>query len=373
VKTYGLFVVKNRREVRIIQVINQLKGGGAERLVLQLHERFLEAGHESFVISLLDENEDFSMAGIVGLGYSSPWDPRILLSLRTLLVEIEEMGPIHVLHSHLTQSQFWCGWMKRCLISGVKLITTEHDTWNSRRGKWIGKQFDRILYRHYDHLICISNGVEEAMVQNWLPQLSSKTVVVFNGVDLVKFTPPESVLSEKRKFRIISVGRLLPKKNFEVAIRACYEIKELEFEYNIYGEGASREELDNLIKELGLEENVFLRGFDEDIPARMRESDVFLLTSQWEGFGLVVAEAMATRLAVIVSDIPGVREVAGENDKTALLVNPSEVEDVAQALRRLLMDEDLRDRIAKEGKERSQMFCINKMAQKYLALYEGQI
>ncbi len=355
--------------MKIVQIINQLQGGGAERLVIQLHESFLEAGHQSYIISLLDIPEQYKCGRIFCLGAKSPWHPYLYFKIRNLILQLDVGSRIDIVHSHLTQSQFWAACIQFSIKSKFCLITTEHDTWNQRRASTMGALFDRFLYNPYDQIISISDGVHQSFIR-WFPNAEKKSVVVLNGIELNAFYKKKPI-QKKEKMRIISIGRLLPKKNFDTAIRACLLLKNKNYEYHIYGEGSSYQELKDLISNLGLEMQVDLKGHSNKIPDILAQADLFLLSSKWEGFGLVVAEAMASELPCIVSNIEGVSEVAGTNDESALLVNPKDPAEIARALDRLMEDERLRERIAKNGFEQSKKFCIHKMSQNYLKVYQS--
>lgn len=360
------------RKVRICHVINQLSGGGAERLVLQLHRYNQNHSLDSYVISLLDR-EDNVTDGVIGLDAGSPWNPKVLLKLRTLIKSWLEDGNEVILHSHLTQSQLWCSLLVQYFFPTIRLFTTEHDTWNSRRSYRLAKHFDWLLYKPYEQVISISRGVKKSL-NTWLPSTVRKSVVIYNGIDLDAFYAEEKKVF-KSPLKVISVGRLLPKKNYCTAIEALGLLRnkgydETRITYEIFGKGELEQELEALISTLGLQEQVILKGYSSCIEEEYKRRDVFLLPSLWEGFGLVVVEAMAGGLVAIVSDIDGVSEVAGKHKESSLLINPKSPEDIASQLETLINDSNLCNQLSENGQKRSKRFCVEKMAKNYLKLYE---
>jgi glycosyltransferase involved in cell wall biosynthesis len=137
----------------------------------------------------------------------------------------------------------------------------------------------------------------------------------------------------------------------------------------IAGDGISRAEFDGLINRLGLGENVLLLGWREDIPELLAVMDVFVLTSLWEGLPISVLEAMAASRPVIATDTGAVAEVITEA-QTGFLVQPRDMDLMAQKLLVLLNDEQLRKLVA--GRARDSLgdnFTVENMVRDTESLY----
>lgn len=238
---------------------------------------------------------------------------------------------------------------------------------------WFGQKLDRLLYYPYTAIVCISEGTRNSL-SAWQPTLGDKLITIQNGIDLSQYKGIANVGYEGESLVIISVGRLVPLKNYNIALRAiaslCNIRPSIKIEYRIIGTGPEETILRKEISNLKLEHCVKLLGWSDDVPLLLRQAHVFLLTSRWEGFGIVVAEAMASGLPVVVSDLPGVREVVGNDGECGYLVDPNSVEAITARLCKLASDHRQRATMGKRGRQRVQRFSIDKTVQGYMKLYE---
>jgi glycosyltransferase involved in cell wall biosynthesis len=140
----------------------------------------------------------------------------------------------------------------------------------------------------------------------------------------------------------------------------------------IIGDGPLRESLESLVAELGLIERVMFLGtlHDNDIPNFMRAADVFVLSSAWEGFGLVVAEAMATEKVVVATNSGGVKEVV---DNCGFLVPPQNSEALAYALEKALnMTSEQAKVIGEKSRKRIvENFSLDSVVERWLEIYSA--
>ena len=142
---------------------------------------------------------------------------------------------------------------------------------------------------------------------------------------IAKVAEAEREKPKKRKFTIVAVGRLVEAKRFDRLINVCGMLKQNHYDVDtwIIGEGHLRNELEDQIKELHLQDNVFLLGFKNPPYAYMREADLFVSTSDVEGYPLVVCEAMTLGLPIVATKITGPMELL-ENNRYGLLVEKKE-------------------------------------------------
>jgi len=131
-------------------------------------------------------------------------------------------------------------------------------------------------------------------------------------------------------------------------------------------------ELKQLISLLNLKEKIVLPGFiaDRDLPAMYSAAELLIFPSLYEGFGLPVLEAMACGTPVICSNTSSLSEVAGD---AAILVNPYDEEEIAQAMKRVLSNPDLREKMKRKGLERAKLFSWEQTAKKTLKVYQGVV
>jgi glycosyltransferase involved in cell wall biosynthesis len=131
-------------------------------------------------------------------------------------------------------------------------------------------------------------------------------------------------------------------------------------------------EMKALTRDLGLEDRVRFLEDRTDIPNLLHEADIFALTSRFEGFGLVVVEAMAAGLPVVASNLDGPAEII-EHGVNGLLFESESDADLAAKLRTLIEDEEFSSRIARAGGERAHTFDIGTMRNKYYEMYQTMV
>lgn len=180
------------------------------------------------------------------------------------------------------------------------------------------------------------------------PSIQKKGVVLPNPVDASRIPAPYEGEREKR---FVAVGRLEPQKNFSMLIRAFAEFnKEIHgYKLTIYGEGKERDELENLIKDLGMQNDIELPGRDRDVLNKINNAAAFILASDYEGMPNALIEAMCMGMPVISTDCPsgGPRELI-MNNYNGLLVPVSDDGKLSQALKKIT-DTEFSDKIGRNA------------------------
>lgn len=201
------------------------------------------------------------------------------------------------------------------------------------------------LYRHSEKVVAVSNGVANEF-RDALELPSNTVMTIYNGVDGDAIRSKTSQRPESRFAEVfdalprpitIAVGRLEPQKAHEDLVAAFALLSvELRGSLIILGEGSRREMLSSLATELGLDSALHLPGHMENPWWFMARSDVFALSSHYEGFGLVLIEALACEVPVVSTDCPsGPREIL-ENVASAQLVPVGDPAALSSALAAIL-------------------------------------
>lgn len=210
---------------------------------------------------------------------------------------------------------------------------------------------------------------------------SEKVRTVYGGVDLDRFNtfaPPEAVRSVKEKYGIrggavLFVGNLNPKKNIITLIKAFAKLRAqglTGYQLVLVGQHSSyREELMRAIEERSLTPHVIFTGHRShaELPLVYRAVDLSVFPSLFEGFGLPVLESMACGTPVVASNVTSIPEVAGD---AALLVDPLDPDQIAEAMATLLTDNSLRRSLIERGLQRSQRFSWKEAAHRILGAYK---
>lgn len=185
-----------------------------------------------------------------------------------------------------------------------------------------------------------------------------KLRLIPNGVNLESFgatseardTYRKNVLSteNRKEICVAMVGRLWEQKNplcLVEAAKRVFEKTHLPVKFFFAGDGELKEEVEKKIKEYKLDGKVAVLGWRSDVPALLASVDIFVLPSLWEGMPLAILEAMASSLAVVVSDIPGNHDLV-DHDMDGRLFKPNDPKDLSIQLLELIEDENLRQRLA---------------------------
>jgi glycosyltransferase involved in cell wall biosynthesis len=226
---------------------------------------------------------------------------------------------------------------------------------------------DRVTAGRCRMEICVSGAV--ARFQQERTGLPSKFFrVIENGIDLAQFHPDANPRTPGA--RVLSVGRLDPQKDYATLLKAWHTVERQAraAKLAIVGEGPGRPRLEAIVRSLGLK-NVELPGFRGDIPDAMRAADVYVQSSAWEGFGLTVAEAMATALPTVVTDADSLPDLV-QHDRTGLVVPKADPAAMAAAILTLLNDDDRARRLGDAARaDALARFSVDRMVDAYAALY----
>jgi len=208
--------------------------------------------------------------------------------------------------------------------------------------------------------------------------------VVYEGVNHKKFKSEKSSYSNiYQKYKLSPMHKYVfhissetPRKNVDGLVKAFYKLKTKYKLTNLKLLKAGnpqyqrdRERLLNLIKQLGLQEDVMFLGYvpKEDLPGLYSIAELFVFPSFYEGFGLPVLEAMACGTAVITSNTSSLPEIVND---AGIMVNPHNISDLAEAMHKVLRNEELRKKMINEGLERARIFSWKTSADETLKICE---
>jgi glycosyltransferase involved in cell wall biosynthesis len=326
-----------------MQLIQSLARGGAERLTLELSLGLREAGHETFVTTLLDENSHAeleyapvaSSSMLPGKTLRWPWYlPRAASRLKGMVPEWKpDLLLIHTQNVAVVAA---------LAVPMPPVIQVVHSYWEAMPGT-PAQQWRRRMLAQWTFGRLGRRGVvvAEPLVENSVRHLGcspDRIRCVPNGIRLDRF-PFVSRNAPSAHPHIGTVGSLTGFKRPDLVIRAFALLKERMpgARLSIVGEGPLRPELERLRGDLGLAGDVEFPGVCSDIHARLASWDLYWQMSRLEGGSppLAVAEAMATGVPVVVSDVPGLREGVIDGE-TGLRVPSGDIQGVADRSAELL-------------------------------------
>jgi glycosyltransferase involved in cell wall biosynthesis len=369
-------MVRKIAEMKMLFVIWGLRPGGAERafvnIVNIIHNKIkpvvvVLGGKEGFANDLKDELE------VYYLYKKNRWDIFRLLIRLSIIMRKEKPECIISFGYYANQLVVLSRY-----ISALKTpvcISERTETVSSLEKmnfQVIRKLFLRITYKRTDKIIAVSKRTRDSLI-NHFGMHEGKVSVIYNPVDLGKIRArsfkevDHPWFNKKDNPVIIAVGRLVEEKGFSYLIRAFSMVlnEKEKARLVILGEGGERQKLEKLVLELHLKERVALLGYQQNPYKFMAKSQIFVLSSLYEGFPNVVLEAMACGVPVIATHcISGPDEIITD-EVNGLLVPVRSEESLAEAMIKLLEGPELRDRFSGAGRKRSKDFSLSKVIHKY--------
>ena len=345
--------------------------GGIEKVSYEQSKRLTESGYEIDVLtSKIGGQNEHPAKGIRVVTYPSiklaerfgvPYPIPTIKAYKKFAQVISKCDLVHA-HGHVYMSSCLAG--KLAKKYKKPFIVTQHNTFIDYQS-WLNimeKMNDFIIgksvLKHADRILTVSKETMKYVLK--LGADKSKTSVIYNGVDTNRFHSVKKGESRKKlglpkERRIIfSVRRLVYKNGVDTLIESAHLVARdnPDVLFVVVGKGPSRKLIEDRIKELGIENNIKLTGFvqDELLPVYYDAADYFVLPSaSGEGLPLVLFEAMACGLPVIATTVGGTPEIINHL-KNGVLVPPKNPEAIAEALLKLLAEEELGKSIGEEAK-----------------------
>jgi glycosyltransferase involved in cell wall biosynthesis len=361
--------------MRILHIISSLSAGGAEVYVRDLSTRMVHEGHDvciAYISSAKEVNRcveyetsfkrTLTEAGICffEIGHKCRrWQWKGGASLSRIL---EKFKP-DVIHSHLYYGLFF----KALSLTSIPLVYTHH---NQRLGK------GRFLYPFFNKIVDRYVGISIECTKALETVTSINVANIYNGVNIGRLKVKCEYDYHKTNLEALAIGTLGEQKNFRLLICACNDLlvrrNDLtdRFMLKIAGEGPQKKELHALINRLNLTANIKLLGNRQDVPQLLHGSDVFIMSSSWEGLPISLLEAMMTGLSVIVTDVGGCREVV-ESCFAGIVVPPQNIQALSEALEELIVDVEKRTVMGIRAKKNAQRFTIDHACEQHLDLYQA--
>lgn len=319
--------------------------------------------------------ENFEKEGIkvIRIAVKHKHDPRNFFHLKKILKDEK----IDILHIHVWNPASGRYAFLAANSCKVPIITTEHDPFKL---SFLKNLFKKSTLKKVQTIITVSEN-NQKILQKLYPEHKKKIKVIHNGIDtvwwqsqLLRFTDEDRKKIKKQVFLanentliIISIAELHERKGLKYLIEAIPIVakKYPETKLVIIGEGKDRKNLENLIKKLKIENHVLLAGKQKEIPKLLKSSDIFVLPSLREAFGLVILEAMITGIPAIGSKVGGIPEIV-KNGENGLLVEPKNSEKLTYILTELIAQQKKRQKFASAGpKTVLKKFTAKKMAEGY--------
>jgi glycosyltransferase involved in cell wall biosynthesis len=355
--------------MKILQVIDSLYAGGAESLLKNL---LIEAkkydDFEIDVCTLYSRNifkQDIKKAEVKVFDFGLSFKYNFVVIIK--LINLIKRGKYDLVHVHLFPADLFAAIATLFLPKRVVYVFSEHNVFNRRRSNVIFKLVDGFTYSRYKKIICVSSLVQESL-HKWIPNTRNKTVVIKNAIPV-----KELVQNKEKIYSLLFVGRLEKAKGVDIFLRAVQIISEnykRDLRVAIVGGGNLEKETKSLAKDLRVAKMIEFLGVRNDVAELMKKSKVFILPSRWEGLPIVLLEAMANGIPVVSTPVGGIPELL-KNGKDSILVEPDNPKALAEAILKLLQNENLRKNMINNAFEKvKKEYSIENYTFKLLNFYK---
>jgi glycosyltransferase involved in cell wall biosynthesis len=232
--------------------------------------------------------------------------------------------------------------------------------------KLLFKHLSKIIWKNATSVIANSEGLKQLALKSAPNQ---KIEVIYNGVDTNEFKPSRNKKYGKT-LKIICVARLIKRKGIDYLLKALGELKEIDFQLTLIGDGDQEENLKNLAKELGISKKVKFLGAvpHSKIAKHYQENDLFVLPSLNEGMSNTILEAMACGLPIITTNTGGAKELIKKN---GFKIKPGSVEELKKNIALYIGKTSLLKSQSNISRENTKKLSWKSIANNYLYIYKN--
>jgi glycosyltransferase involved in cell wall biosynthesis len=370
--------------IKLLIVIHSLKGGGAERVLINLLKG-LDRGKFSITLVLYEgvfdfpcpDNVDIEILDISASRNFFKLARGFILKIMALARSIKKHNP-DIIFSFLSSTNVTVILAREFAATKARLIISEHThpTTNLKNEMYgnITKLFMKKLYPKADKIVTVSEWIKQDLVQNFhLPENKIKAIcnpVDSENIELLSREEIENIWFKSDIPVIVAVGRLTKQKGYPYLLRAFSIVREqLSCRLLIIGEGEDKTMLDTMAKELGIEKDTIFPGFQKNPFKYMAKSSLFVLSSLYEGFPNVILEAMTLGLAIVATDCPSGPSELIDDGQNGILVPVKDEKALAHAIVEVLKNDKLREDLGREAKLKAQRFALSEITKDYQKLF----
>ncbi|WP_406683891.1 glycosyltransferase [Seonamhaeicola sp. MEBiC1930] len=362
--------------MKVLQVINSLRSGGAEKLIVDTCAKFSEKGLKVDVLLLdgaetgffkkLKENKSIN---IFSLGTENNiYNPFLIFKIKSFLKDYD------IIHAHLFPTLYWVGFANLISFKKHNIVLTEHNTTNRRRKLFLFKALDKIVYNQFNKIITISDAVDDNLKNHLGEKFRPKFIKIYNGINLESINLAKPYKKEDLHFSdadklIIQVSSFTPQKDQKTLIRAVSKLPE-SFKLILVGQGPLEDACKQIANELGITDRVHFYGQRNDVPRLLKTVDIVVLSSFYEGLSLSSIEGMASGKPFVASDVPGLTEVV---ENAGVLFEKENNKELSKAIIKLFNNNNFYHQVTETSLKKSKLFDINIMVDKYENLYNSII
>ena len=344
------------------------------------HQVHFVTSHQPVKLNFLTHNLHFHEVFVESypLFHYQPYN----LALSSKLVESVQKYNLDVLHVHYAIPHAYAAYMAKQMLKDfgidIPIVTTLHGTDITLVGSHpVYKPAVEFSINHSDAVTTVSNSLKEDTLR--LFNIKKNIEVIYNFIDFEKQVTWKAkdcmreTLADSNEKILAHVSNLRPVKRVLDVIRIFHKVQQkIPSKLVLVGDGPDKEKADLLAKELGINDKIIFLGKSDEIRKILCLTDLFLLPSETESFGLAALEAMAGHTPVISSNTGGLPEV-NFHGVTGFLSNVGDVDDMAKNAIYLLSDDARLEKFKQQAFDSAHQFSIETILPKYESMYKRVI
>jgi len=284
---------------------------------------------------------------------------------------------------HLAAMGFPVATRKPLVVTVHDMGPFTHPEFFAMAPPWIYRRSLHQVVAQADAVICVSQATADELIryvsQKYAQQISHRVHVVHEGVEPRFFESPDpdclrniGGLPDSGVPLLLTAGKISPRKNLQGVVKALAGLAQIIPHHLVAvgGDGWDMETVRDLLHDSPIADRIHLVGYvtDEQLRSLYRAASAYLHPSLFEGFGLTILEAMAAGCPVITSNVSSLPEVAGD---AAVLVDPMDVDEIAEAIRSVCQDGGFASDLAERGRARARSFTWSRCAEETAAVYRA--
>ena len=345
--------------MKIVFVTATLTSGGSERVTSLVANQLAERGHQVEIVNLNKHIVFYPIHQQVKLSFAEDEvGSSIVSKILWLRKHVKVEKPDVVIPF---MEAVYC--VTLLALIGIRVPTISSERIDPRKSPFIRNILRRIFLPLTTHLV-----VQTQDIKAFYPKfIQKKTSIIYNPVSETVFNLQE----EPKENTIISVGKLDGQKNQKLLINAFASIAEdfPDWKLVIYGEGRERDSLESLVSSFKsqVSSRILLPGRCETVIEEMNKAKVFAFSSDFEGMSNAILEAVCVGLPVVTTNVSGAAELVKDGEG-GFVVPIRDGKALADALRTILLDEQLREKMARENKARAKEFKLDMIVDQWESL-----
>jgi len=359
------------QQVNVLHVIDHMGMGGAQRIVSELLNKWDDEKIKMFCYALRKSNSPFEQNNIVLISnHKSKYSIHSFFELK----KIVKTQNIEILHLHLPKSIVYGILLKTFYCKNLKIVVHEHG--GIYENKLWYTTFLKTFQTKVDLFIAVSDAIKRVLIENAKIK-DDKIKVIYNFVDLEYFDSQKieiNRLEERQKLGLNENEFVLGFAGRHVEIKGCRDLilamKGLKhyktIKLLISGEGPKKAEYVRLVNNLELGKNVLFLGYVQDIKLFYSIIDCLVIPSHFEPFGIITLEAQAMGVPIISANVEALNEVISDK-KTGLLFESGDVGDLAEKIKIVYTDKNLRMELTKGELKNAKKYSLKN----YITNLEG--